>query len=299
MAVFACTLHHNIGAESSFERVLNLSCALDVFDAQVARLARHYDIIDLDCLLAGKLPKRPLLLTFNDAFKFVLDVGREILAPRGIPSVYFINPGLLGQQALSIDSVLTWANNQVGIARLCQILGLLQRADLAAVVWTDLVRLGPTAHRQLRAQIVDALGQPDLAGRAELLEPDDLKQMAALGMTVGNHTMTHVHCRALSADEMQEEVVAARAALQAMSGQQVRAFSVPYGNEADLTPDLLRTLRASGHEAIFLVHARSNHRRPAPDVWYRTSLQSQPPAQLRKKLQWLPALRTVRHAIGA
>lgn len=298
MPSVVCTLHHNIGGETAFERGLNLSCQLENFDAQVQWLARNHDIIDLDCLLSGKLPRRPLLLTFDDAFRSVLEVGRQILAPRGLPSVYFINPGLLGASALSFDSLLTWANNRVGITALCAAIGVPKRPNLASLIWTDMAQLGPTARAEIRQRLIAAVGQPDMAERAGLLEPADLAEMATLGMEVGNHTMTHVHCRALTPAEMQTEVVDARIELERLAGRRVRSFSVPYGNEADLTPALLETLRASGHEAIFLVHARSNRRRPAPDVWYRTSLTNQPPGALTRKLAVLPALRTVRHALG-
>jgi peptidoglycan/xylan/chitin deacetylase (PgdA/CDA1 family) len=297
MASVVCTLHHNIGGESAFERGLSLSCTLESFDAQVKWLAREYDIINLDCLLSDKLPRRPLLLTFDDAFRSVLEVGRQILAPRGLPSVYFINPGLLGASSLSFDSLLAWANNHFGIDALCEAIGVPTRPTLANLIWTDMAKLGPAARTDVRQRLIAAVGHPDVTERAELLEPGDLAEMAALGMEVGNHTMTHVHCRALTPAEMQAEVVDARIELERLGGRRVRAFSVPYGNEADLTPALLQTLRASGHEAIFLVHARSNWRRPARDVWYRTSLTSQPPGALYRKLVLLPALRTVRDAI--
>ena len=78
----------------------------------------------------------------------------------------------------------------------------------------------------------------------------------------------------------------------------MRAFSVPYGNQADLTAPVLAAARQSGHRAIFLVHARSNARRPAPDVWYRTSLHDETPGQLRMKLAVLPALRSLRQRLA-
>ena len=109
--------------------------------------------------------------------------------------------------------------------------------------------------------------------------------------------MTHVSCRALKSEEFEEEIVAAKSRLESLSGTPVRAFSVPYGNERDLTPEMLDVLRSSGHEAIFLVHARSNMCRPAPDIWYRTSLHNEAPRKLPVSLRYAPALRSIKHRL--
>jgi peptidoglycan/xylan/chitin deacetylase (PgdA/CDA1 family) len=125
----------------------------------------------------------------------------------------------------------------------------------------------------------------------------DLKDLAAMGVEIGNHTDTHVHCRSLTPAEHDSEIIASKARLEELSGQKVRSFSVPYGSENDLTNPLLETLRASGHEAIFLVQARSNTWRPAPDVWYRTSLHNETPSQLKRHMVHKPFLRSVKHKL--
>ena len=79
----------------------------------------------------------------------------------------------------------------------------------------------------------------------------------------------------------------------------MRAFSFPYGNQRDATPAVLAALRESGHEASFLVHARSNAQRPAADVFYRTSLSDDPVYRLGLKLGMLPALRSLKLASKA
>jgi peptidoglycan/xylan/chitin deacetylase (PgdA/CDA1 family) len=109
------SLHHHIGLESDFERGLNIATGIDVFETHVARLSLDYDLIDLSTLLSGKLPRRPLLLTFDDAYKSVLDSVKAVLAPRSIPSLFFINPGLLGDTAISLDCTLAWAANRIGM----------------------------------------------------------------------------------------------------------------------------------------------------------------------------------------
>src|SRR5688500_9688396 len=118
-----CSLHHHIGNESNFERGLSISTDLEAYKAQIDWMSRNFDFVDLNDMLSGRLPRRPLLLTFDDTFLSVLDAARNILAPRGIPAIYFINPGLLGRSAISLDSTLAWAACKVGIDAVCDAIG--------------------------------------------------------------------------------------------------------------------------------------------------------------------------------
>ncbi len=297
MSTVVCALHHHIGGESAFERGLNISSEREIYAAQIDWMGRNFDFIDLDVLLSGRLPRRPLLLTFDDTFRSVLDVVRAVLAPRGIPSVYFINPGLLGDNAISLDSALAWAIAKAGVEVVCDALGVPRRASVAEVILQDMATFGAEKRSEIKARVLAAFGPPDFAGRAPLLDPAELADLPSLGVEIGNHTMTHVHCRALDAAEIETEVVRAKERLEELSKSRIRSFSVPYGHQRDLTPALHAALRASGHEAIFLVHARSNRRRPAPDVWYRTSLHNEAPKELLKSLRYLPAVRSLKQLV--
>jgi len=297
MSAVTCVLHHHIGPESAFERGLGISSTRERYDAQIRRLALDYDVIDLETLLSGNLPRRALLLTFDDAFRSVLDAARDTLAPLGLPSVFFVNPGLLGEDRVSLDSALAWAVDRAGLERVCEAAGVRRCETLAALVTGEMATLGAGERLAIKARVLEAFGPPDLAARAAVLREEDIAAFRDLRVEIGNHTMTHVHCRSLTKEECAEEIVGAKERLEALSGARVRAFSVPYGHERDLTSETLALLRASGHEAIFLVHARSNDRRPAPDVWYRTSLHDETPDQLRWHLRWKPALRTLKRRL--
>ena len=297
MGAPVCILHHHIGTETAFERGLNITTGRAAYEAQIDRLCRDYDVIGLETLLSGRLPPRPLLMTFDDGFRSVLDVAREILAPRGLPAVFFVNPGLLGPGAISLDSAIAWAANTAGLGAVCRAIGVPVRESIGAVVGQEMAAFGARERSAIKEKILAVFGPPDLGERAPLLQPEDLAALCGLGVEIGNHTMSHVHCRALRADELHEEIVTARATLEALSGRPVRAFSVPYGHERDLTPDLFRVLRDSGYRAIFLVHARSNIARPAPDIWYRTSLHDEKPGDLAQMLRLMPMVRTLKHRL--
>jgi hypothetical protein len=67
------------------------------------------------------------------------------------------------------------------------------------------------------------------------------------------------------------EIAGAKARLEALSDQRVRAFSIPYGLERDAPQAIMAATRGAGHEAVFLVHAGSDAFRMVSDLWYRVS----------------------------
>lgn len=297
MAAATIVLYHDISATASpFESGLGLGTRPENFTAHLAYFEKNYDLIDLDTLLSGSLPRRPLLLTFDDCYRSVLDVARDVLAPRGVPAVLFTNPDLLGPNAPSLDNILSWYAARHGLPALLAELDLQGYATVAAVLSEAMALRTATQRRDIRDRLMAAGGMAtaDLAGRNPVLTAADLRELSELGVEIGNHSASHVHCRSLTAEERGEELAGACQKLEQICGRPVRAFSVPYGNEADLTPEVLVTLRASGHSAIFLVHARSNRFRPAPDVWYRVSLHDERPTKLRNRLHMLPLLRSLR-----
>lgn len=288
--------HHVAAAPTAFEAGIGVTSRPESFVRHLDHFRRNYDMIGLDDLLGGSLPARPLLLTFDDAYRSVLEMARAHLAPAGIPAVLFTNPDLLAPAPPGLDNVLSWYAARHGLAALRARLGGGPEAGLGGLLQGPVARMGAAARQALRLELMreGGMGAPEMAGRSPVLTPQDLRELVGLGVEIGNHTASHVHCRALDAAERRAELVAARERLEGLCGRPVRAFSVPYGNAADLTPEVLSTLRGSGHRAIFLVHARSNRFRPAPDIWYRVSLHDESVFRLQHSLRLMPMLRSLR-----
>ena len=297
MPNLTCVLHHHIGEESAFEKGLDLTSTRESFERHLHWLAKRYEFVSLDQVLTGDLPRSPLLLTFDDAWHSVLQIAREVLQPRRIPSVYFINPGLLEDGSISLDSALAYAVNTYGLGRVCAALELPQRDSVHSLIVGDMAKLGSRERRKVVVKLLDEFGPLDLTRRAPLLSKEDLKELVSLSVEIGNHTMTHVHCRSLSDYELAEEIGGSKALLEDLSKSRVRSLSIPYGNELDLTPEVNAAARESGHEAIFLVHARANWRRPDKHVWYRRSLTNQSNRSLAKEFYINQHLRTMAKAL--
>ena len=86
----AVLYHHVADHASSLVDRLAATTPPDVFEAHVRRMARDYEVVSLDDVLSGELPRRALLITFDDGYRSIADVALPILRQRGLPSVFFI-----------------------------------------------------------------------------------------------------------------------------------------------------------------------------------------------------------------
>jgi peptidoglycan/xylan/chitin deacetylase (PgdA/CDA1 family) len=295
--MITCALYHHIGEETAFERGLNITTTPESFKGQIDWMSRNYNFISLDQLIKNNLPPRPLLLTFDDVFFSVVEVVKKILSPREIPSVFFVNPGLLSKNSISIDSALAWATNNFGVERVCEEIGVPMQHSLRDLIIGEMSKYSAQSRRDIKNHILKKFGPIDLSMRAPVMSRNDLHQLPGLGVEIGNHTATHVHCRSLKESEIPIEIAASKKKLEELSNSEVRSFSIPYGHEDDLTLATHAAIRASGHTATFLVHARANIYRPALDVWYRTSLRNEAPRDLAKRLKWQPLLRSAKNLL--
>jgi peptidoglycan/xylan/chitin deacetylase (PgdA/CDA1 family) len=88
--------------------------------------------------------------------------------------------------------------------------------------------------------------------RAQLLAPAQIREMAACGIEVGSHGISHRRMSQLDDRELQAELHDSRAALEDILGQPVRHLAYPYGDVDDRTK---RAVRAAGYTAAFAVNS--------------------------------------------
>ena len=107
-------------------RDLRRGClTLSAFRRAVGYLKRHYRILSLDdALAAGKrMPRRAVVLTFDDAYKDVATHAHPMLSDAGIPFTIFqttsylgTNPRMLDREDLERmreDPLITWGSHGV------------------------------------------------------------------------------------------------------------------------------------------------------------------------------------------
>jgi peptidoglycan/xylan/chitin deacetylase (PgdA/CDA1 family) len=294
-------LYHRIADDADpLTDALDISIRPEMFERHVRYFAANFDVIAPADLLAGRLPRRPLLITFDDAYRSVLDVAAPVLKSVAAPSLFFLNPRTIEQAWLPLPNLLSLAMSEIGLAGILSAFHARDAAIDNLEHFSEIVlsALGTAEIEAAKRRLLTRLGADEAELRrasALFLSPGDLASFAEFGIALGNHSLSHPHFRSLPAGEIEREIVGGRDALRRLSGQPVPYFSVPYGDELDATERVLDIARASGHRAIFLVHNRSNRFRPAADIFYRIDLGNAAPEDIPSHLLWRPFLRTMRH----
>ena len=293
--------HHVSDRTSPLEDGLNVRTPPALFEAHVRRLALDYEIVDLQTVLAGRLPRRALLITFDDGYRSVVDVALPMLERLGLPSVFFVSDAFLDPRSLPLDNVLCRLAATEGVPALAAAVGAREDAAGLAEVFARVAALPYGRRMTLVGRLADRFEIDPAALRASsglFLERGELRGLARRGCEVGNHTASHLSCRAIVDDAAaHEQLVAHREMLERWTGAPVRSFSYPYGSRPDATPLVERALRASGHELSFLVEARPNRPSHTGPTYNRVSLDARSLWRVRAELELLPAMRAARDRV--
>ncbi len=295
-----CVLFHQIADQPSpFTDGLDVRVTAEQFADRLEFLLGRYSFVDLGQVLAGvpPSPRPPLLLTFDDAYRGVLDVAAPLCAERGVPAVFFVNGSLVENRTLAIDNLVAYIVNSKGMG-VVERVGGRRFAGPADVLVGHLGALTLAERRAFQRRLVDAAGVDPLALAAEAglyIDEAQLARAAEDGIEIGNHTWSHVHCDALAPAELEAEVVGNRTWLEQRTGRPVRAFSYPYGRRPG--PQVHRLVTAAGHSASFLADAYANRRPGEPHTYDRVTLPGGTDAETFRDVEVRPRLRAVRRLL--
>ncbi len=290
--------HHIAEHPCQFTDQLGVTTHPDDFAWQLDVYSRDYDVIDLDTALSGDLPSRPLLITFDDAYRSILTRAAPMLQARSMPSVFFLSTSPIEGRELILDNLLCYLSNRVGLATLessitgqdarTGSLGELIRVVVSSLSYQDRRLLPQELARRFELDLASLYAEAQL-----YLDEDSVRELTQYGFELANHTHSHVHCRSLSPEDMNAEIATPNRLIQEWTGSSVRAFSYPYGAKEDATPPAVEAIHASGLDSLFLVHARANPRSSRGPTWLRSSIHASNERQLFLQIEVLPRLRNL------
>jgi peptidoglycan/xylan/chitin deacetylase (PgdA/CDA1 family) len=236
-------------------------------------------------LVAGALPSRAAVITFDDGYRDNFTVALPILRRHGASAAFFVATGFLGGGTMFNDRIIE-------AVRRCERRALdLNWLGLGTVTLDDWAKRIAAAERTIGA--VKHLSPADREERVErfehscgaraidgpMLRPEQVTALARAGMEVGGHTRSHPVLVALADGAAQEEIVGGRTDLAALTGQAVRLFAYPNGRRtADYDDRHVAMVRDAGYDFAFTTEpgaasVRSNPLElPRFSPWDRTRL---------------------------
>jgi peptidoglycan/xylan/chitin deacetylase (PgdA/CDA1 family) len=204
-------------------------------------------------LRSRSLPRRSVVVTFDDGYADVVRHAVPVLERRGIPATVFVVSGSLGQRF--------WWDELAGLvlegppaARVLTLQraaahlpgGLTESSDLPGhalqELWPRFLALDPARRRGLLDAMHAAAGTaPDGGVGDEALTAADAARLARAGLvTIGSHTVTHPPLGMRSESEQREELATSRRLLEEVTGDTVREVSYPHGSIGRGTKRLAR-----------------------------------------------------------
>jgi peptidoglycan/xylan/chitin deacetylase (PgdA/CDA1 family) len=250
----------------------------EMLGQQLRLLKQYYDVITPQDVLAwregrGELPPRAVLLTCDDGLLNCLTEMLPVLKQEGARCLFFVTGASTGElrtmlwyEELFLLLLRAPAGPFETVSGGIAIRGDLQgRKDRRAMWWKAVKRLSQV-DADIRASFVrdvqvqvgqKAASDLSLATSAScrrfgLLTCPELVELAAAGMTIGAHTMSHPMLSQLPAEAALVEISESKARLEAVLNDKIWAFAYPFGDPQSVTPEILGMAERAGFRAAFL-----------------------------------------------
>jgi len=244
---------------------------------QLRRLKTHYNVISppdvLEWQASGKLPERAVLITCDDGLLNCLTDMLPVLTDEKVSCLFFVTGASAGESRMMLwyeELFRLFLRVPEGPFEVSAC-GTVIRAELGPreqrrALWWDSVKRLSQIDAESRASFVKAFrdragsdGMPKLddersvsCRRYGLMTRAELQRLAAAGMSIGAHTMSHPMLSLMPAELAYAEIAESRTRLEAALQQRVWAFAYPFGDPQSVTPQVLSMTQKAGFEAAFL-----------------------------------------------
>jgi peptidoglycan/xylan/chitin deacetylase (PgdA/CDA1 family) len=250
----------------------------DALRRQIRLLKTRYSLISpeeflLWCEAKQDLPPRSVMLTCDDGLRNTLTDMLPILQQAGAPCLFFVTgasldalPSMLWYEELFLMFLAGQETFAFEIPRIGLTLRVTSRRDKRPQWWNLVKKLSrhPAGSRQalieeIRIQLGLAPGwnaryrdPAELGQRFLLLNLHELRQLAAAGMSVGAHTVSHPMLSELPPEAAWTEIAQSRNALEQHLRQPVWALAYPFGSPGSLTRRELDMAARAGFTCAFV-----------------------------------------------
>jgi peptidoglycan/xylan/chitin deacetylase (PgdA/CDA1 family) len=261
-------------------------CAKE-FDWHLAALKRWFTVMPLReaaaRLRAGTLPLRAACVTFDDGYADNVTVALPVLRRHGIPATFFLSTGFIDGGRMWNDTVIETMRVAKGdtFDAASAGLGPLDISTLdsrRSAIDTAISALKYLAQEERQKRVDDLCAKASRPLPSDLMmTTDQVRSLAATGMEVGAHTVTHPILARLEPDRAGSEIRESKQRLEEMTRNPVRLFAYPNGRPGrDYRAEHVSMVRSLGFETAVstaqgVAHASSDpFQLPRFTPWDRT-----------------------------
>lgn len=223
------------------------SMPVAAFVRGVQALGRRYQIVALDAavaMLAGRAEWKPrcVVLTFDDSLHCILPTAAKWLAASEINATFFLSTEVIDNQRPYWWKRLERAVSACTAKPVSALLpdGTTFRIDPALgfssidPLKKALKLLPASAIDRLVTDLEEQLGSVSASSGSEdpyarILSWSDVRELVALGMTIGSHTVTHPNLAILPPQQVRMELIESRERIRVMAGVACEHLCYPYG----------------------------------------------------------------------
>jgi peptidoglycan/xylan/chitin deacetylase (PgdA/CDA1 family) len=243
----------------------NVSASPENFERQIDYLCKQFSPISVSELNESiehqkRLPRLPILVTFDDGYKDNADIAWPIMRKRNVPGVVFLATDHIGtnQPFLWDFAAYCFEHTELIFADVPQLgpIHLRNGADrvTATEKWVLYSKFLPASERRRAASALSqslAVDVPCTAFSNLYMSWNDVRRLASDGCEFGGHTRTHPILTKIPFDEARNEIAGSFKRITMELGRPPLAFAYPNGSKRDFTAEHGRVARDAGYSIAF------------------------------------------------
>lgn len=222
------------------------------FERQMADVAARYRAVSAKEVAAAvragsALPRRAVLITFDDATRDFAEAAWPVLRRHGLPAVLFVptaypdRPDRCFWWDRVYRAIVSTRLSHVDVSGL-GVLALDSPGNRHAALGAVRQRVKQLPHRAAMRLVDDVcrqLGEPAHVA-ADVLTWGELRRLSAEGVELAPHTHTHPALTRLTLEEARDEICRSRDELQRQVGRVAPVFAYPFGDHDARVVEILR-----------------------------------------------------------
>jgi O-antigen/teichoic acid export membrane protein/peptidoglycan/xylan/chitin deacetylase (PgdA/CDA1 family) len=255
-------MYHRISDEPDY---LGLTVSPAVFAQHLDVLRRRTRVVPLAALVARLTDPAPLdtdevAITFDDGYRDNLDHALPLLSARGLPATVFASIGFVDGSSRPTGERLrdaceelwrrgtppgAWAGAAPVDRRVRHVLAAPGSLHGVAELRNALKDLPGDGERLLEG--LEALAGGGTRRGDLMLDWDGVRALAAAGIEIGSHAVTHGILSRMPPAQAEDEIRASKRRLEREVGRPVVGFAFPNGRRGDFLPEHVAALRRAGY----------------------------------------------------